>query len=256
MKSAQTAPASITVTPFVVRSMSGERIEQPAATLPENIWTEVAFTIPDLGGGQAHEIGWRISAEMQDSPWAWGKVFIDSITVCGAADYTIDCACQRTEFGEPTPFSSNDAESSLENGVLTISGDGPCQAFTGNYYAADSFIEADMDSENGACLLLRGQGTRRYYALGFTSADSVAIVRRDGGVRTELAASEYRRSSGRCRMRAEAKGANLSLCIDGAPVLTASDDRFSYGMVGVCHESAGVSRWSDFHIRFDTDTDD
>ena len=248
-RSLQTAPASITVTPFVVRASDGKKIELPSVILPEGEWTEVVFRIPDLGGDLAHELGWRLLTELHEPPWAWGKVFVDSITVDGAADFTIEAACQRMEFGEPTPFSTNDAEPSLEDGMLTLISDGACQAFTGNYYAADTVIEADIDADSGACLLLRGQGTRRYYALGFISQDRVAIVRRENGKRTLLADAPYAFASG-CRMRAEARGSDLYLCIDGKTVLAASDDHFRYGMMGVCHESAGVSRWKGFRIRF------
>ena len=252
LRSVQTAPATVTVTPFVVCAMSGERYELPSTTLPEGDWTETAFIIPELGGDQAREIGWRIASELHEPPWAWGKLFVDSITVDGAADFTVRTAVQRMEFGEPTPFSTADAQASLADGMLTLTSDGRCQAFTGNYYAADTVIEADVTAECGACLLLRGQGTRRYYALGFTAPDRIAIVRYENGERTELASSEHRRSDRTCRLRAEARGSGLSLCVDGRTLLAAVDDRLRYGMMGVCHESAGVSRWSGFRICFDT----
>jgi len=70
----------------------------------------------------------------------------------------------------------------------------------------------------------------------------------------ELAAAAFSREPGRrYRLRAEARGRELTLSVDGAPVLSASDDRLACGMAGVCHESGGTSRWSDFRIRFDTD---
>ena len=252
LKSRQTAPAAVWVTPFITLAMGGERIE-PAApvVLPEGEWTELGFTVPDLGGDQAHEIGWRFDTELKEPPWAWGKVFIDRVTVDGPGDYTIDTAKQRMEFGEPTPFSTNDAAAKLEAGALVLAGEGPCQAFTGNYYAGDASMEADVAAEGSACLLLRGQGTRRYYALGFSGPDRIAIARWEGGRRAELAGAGFRREPGRTfRLRAEAKGSRLRLWVDGELLLFAEDDRFSWGMAGVCQESGGVSRWSNFHVRF------
>ncbi len=254
LKSVQTAPAAVSVTPFIKTAMRGERIEPvPAAVLPEGEWTELSFLVPDLGGDQAHTLGFRFALDTLDPPWAWGKVFIDRITVDGPGDYTIDTALQRMEFGEPTPFSTNDAAATLADGELVLTSDGPCQAFTGNYFARETVVEADVRSDGSAGLLLRAQGTRRYYFLGFSGPERVSIVRWDSGDRTELASAEVRRDPGSAhRLRAEARGSELRLYVDGAPVLSASDDRFAYGMVGVGHEDGAVSRWSGFHIRFDT----
>ena len=161
LKSVQTAPAAVWVTPFLTLASGGERIEPaPSVILPEGEWTELRFTVPPLGGDQLHMVGWRFGTRPEEPPWAWGKVFIDRITADGPGDYTIDMGKQRMEFGEPTPFSTNDAAAGLEDGSLLLAGSGPCQAFTGNYYAGDSSIEAEVTAKDSACLLLRGQGTR------------------------------------------------------------------------------------------------
>ncbi len=254
LKSEQIAPADAVVTPFVTRAMAGDRIELPPVSLPEGVWTEAAFRVPDLGGDQAHEIGWRFDLTLREPPWAWGKVFIDGITVEGPMEYTIDTALQRVEFGEPTPFSSNDGRASLIDGALVLESEGPAQVFTGNYYARHTVLEADVISDGPACLLLRGQGTRRYYALGFDGADTAVIARWEAGERTVLASGRFVRTPGRTYgLRAEAEGERLTLRVDGVPVLSAADDRFAFGMAGVCHEGGGVSRWRDFRIAADTE---
>nr|WP_325186066.1 ADP-ribosylglycohydrolase family protein [uncultured Oscillibacter sp.] len=255
MRSCQTAPAAITVTPYVTRAMAGDRIDLCAAVLPEGEWTEIAFSVPDLGGDQAHDIGWKIEIAPVEPPWACGKVYVDDITVSGPMDYTIDPAVQRMEFGQPTPFSVNDGEAFLAEGALRVSTRGDGQVFTGNYYACGASVEAGVTVLAGtsAGLLLRGQGCRRYYALGFSGENRISIDRWDGGQRTELAAAPFSWERGRpCRLAAEARGETLTLRVDGELVLTARDGRFSYGMAGVCHGAAGESVWTDFHIRADT----
>jgi hypothetical protein len=253
LRSVQTAPAAVRVTPFLTRAMTGDRVDLPADILPEGAWTELTFVIPELEGDAVHELGWRFDLELREPPWAWGKVFIDRITVSGPADYTVDTGKQRMEFAEPFPFSSNGGEAAYEDGALALSSQGPAQAFTGNYYARKTVLEATLLAGDG-CLLLRGQGTRRYYALGFGGPDKAVIARWDGGTRTELAAAPFTRTPGKAvRLRGEADGDRLSLSVDGVPVLTASDSRFACGMAGVCHEAAGDSRWTDFHIAADTE---
>lgn len=250
MRSAQTAPASVTVTPFLTTAFDGKRIGLAPITLREGDWTCVNFTVPDLGGKIPHNVGWRVEVAPDEPPWVFGKVYIDDIAVTGDMDYAIDPAAQRMEFGQPSPFSVNEGDAVLDGGTLRFSTDGPGQMFTGNYYARDTAIEAVGDPGGSGCLLLRGQGCRRYYALGFSAPGRVNIARWDAGRRTELAAAEYARAPGLpCRMRAEARGDRLSLSIDGAEVLSAEDGRFSYGMLGLCHEGAGSSTWTGFHLR-------
>ena len=245
----------VTVTPFVTKAMSGERIDLPPAILPEGEWSCVAFTVPELQGDQAHDVGWRITLDPADPPWAFGKVYIDDIRVAGTMDYTIDMSIQRMEFGEPTPFSSNDGEADIADGTLRFRTKADGQAFTGNYYARTAAVEADVTPVAGASagLLLRGQGCRRYYELGFSGENRVSVARRENGSRTELASAVFPWSSGKTyRLGAKAEGDRLSLSVDGKTVLEARDGRFAYGMVGVCHASGGESRWSGFHIHADT----
>ena len=252
MKSCQTVPAAITVTPYVTRAMSGERMDLPAVRLPEGEWDRIAFTVPDLKGDQAHEIGWRIVIAPDDPPWAYGKVYIDGITVSGPMDYTIDMGIQRMEFGQPTPFSVNDGEAAPVDGTLRFSTAAEGQVFTGNYYAGSTAVEAEVVVPAGisAGLLLRGQGCRRYYELGLSGENRVSIARWESGQRTELAAGEFPWENGKAyRLAAEAEGETLTLRIGEETVLTARDGRFSYGMVGVCHCAEGESIWKNFHIR-------
>jgi len=252
------APAVIRIIPFVTLAMSGRRIDLPAAVLPAEQWTPVTFTVPDLAGDEAHEIGWRVEVTPTEDVWAWNKVYLDDITVTGPMDYTIDPAIQRMEFRQATPFSFNDCQCSLRDGKLWVTA-GPenaaGQGFTGNYYLRGCTIQAEMQPREGAGagLILRGQGCRRYYALGFDGKDRVSVVRCDAGQTTELAAADFPWVPGHAyTLAASAEGDALSLCVDGKKVLEAADSRFAYGMVGLCQRGPGASVWSGFRITGDT----
>jgi len=249
MKSQQEAPAAITVTPFIATA-GGQRMELPSTVLPEGTWHEITFTVPGLGGDQAHNVGWKIEIMPETPPWTLGRVFFDDITVTGPVDYTIDMAVQKKEFGEVTPFSCNELTPSLNGGALVLETDNGGQAFTGNYYARNSSIEADITPLAGdSCLLLlRAQGTRRFYALGLQGTQAV-ITRFDSGTWTQLAAAPYNWDCGKTfRLRAEAEGEILRLWINEALVLEAQDTHFLYGMAGICHTAAAHSQWANFHI--------
>ena len=232
--------------------MRGTRMDLAPVVLPEGEWTHVKFTVPPLEGDEAHEVGWRIDIHPADPPWAYGKVYVDDLTVTGVMDYTIDTSVQKTEFGQPTPFSVNDGETELRDGALFFKTAADGQMFSGNYYAGDISVEADAAVLGGdsAGLLLRGQGCRRYYFLGFSGENRVCIARWDSGERTELASAAFPWKHGTVyHMAAEAVGDTLSLQIDGTRLLEVRDGRFACGMFGPAHDAAAESRWQNFRIR-------
>ena len=256
MRSEQIAPAAVTVTPFVRRAMTGERVCVPAAVLPEREWTEIAFTVPDLGGDAVHDVGWTIAVQPDVAPWVMGRVYVDEITVTGAMDYTVDFSLQREEFSQLTPFSFNDCAGKREADAMRLTAEAlpymsGAQAYTGNYYLRDTAVAASVSVESGGSglVLLHGQGTRRYYALGFSAPGECAALRYEDGTVIKLAAVPFAWQPGReYALRAEAKGDTLTLSVDGTPVLEAHDGRYSYGMPGLGFTGAGTALWRNLHI--------
>lgn len=256
MRSEQIAPAAVTVTPFVRRAMTGERVCVPAAVLPEGEWTEIAFTVPDLGGDAVHDVGWTIAVQPDVAPWVMGRVYVDEITVTGAMDYTVDFSLQREEFSQLTPFSFNDCAGKREADAMRLTAEAlpymsGAQAYTGNYYLRDTAVAASVSVESGGSglVLLHGQGTRRYYALGFSAPGECAALRYEDGTVIKLAAVPFAWQPGReYALRAEAKGDTLTLSVDGTPVLEAHDGRYSYGMPGLGFTGAGTALWRNLHI--------
>ena len=256
MRSEQIAPAAVTVTPFVLRAMTGERVCRPAAVLPEREWTEIAFTVPELGGDAVHDVGWTIAVQPDVAPWVMGRVYVDEITVTGTMDYTVDFSLQREEFSQLTPFSFNDCAGKREADAMRLTAEAlpymsGAQAYTGNYYLRDTAAAASVTVESGGSglVLLRGQGTRRYYALGFSAPGECAVLRYEDGTVIKLAAVPFAWQPGReYALRAEAKCDTLTLSVDGTPVLEAHDGRYSYGMPGLGFTGAGTALWRNLHI--------
>ena len=256
MRSEQIAPAAVTVTPFVRRAMTGERVCMPAAVLPEREWTEIAFTVPELCGDAVHDVGWTIAVQPDVAPWVMGRVYVDEITVTGAMDYTVDFSLQREEFSQLTPFSFNDCAGKREADAMRLTAEAlpymsGAQAYTGNYYLRDTAVAASVTVETGGSglVLLHGQGTRRYYALGFSAPGECAALRYEDGTVIKLAAVPFAWKPGReYALRAEAKGELLTLFVNGTPVLEAHDGRYSYGMPGLGFTGAGTALWRNLHI--------
>ncbi len=257
MRFEPTAPGNLTVTPFVTCAMSGSRIDLPGVCLSQEKWQEVVFIVPDLNGDEVHDIGWHIALTLQEPPWAFDRLLIDDISVTGKMDYTIDLTRQREEFAQITPFSFNESSGMLEGDTLRFSVPelefaAGGQAFTGNYYMRDTEMRAEVTIDEGesAMLLLRAQGTRRYYALGFLQHGEAAIVRYDSGTKTVLCRAGCDWEQGKqYRLTASAKGDELELAIEGATILTMKDSRLGYGMAGLGADSPSVSRWRGIRIK-------
>ena len=242
--------------PNTGRAMTGERVCMPAAVLPEREWTEIAFTVPELCGDAVHDVGWTIAVQPDVAPWVMGRVYVDEITVTGAMDYTVDFSLQREEFSQLTPFSFNDCAGKREADAMRLTAEAlpymsGAQAYTGNYYLRDTAVAASVTVESGGSglVLLHGQGTRRYYALGFSAPGECAALRYEDGTVIKLAAVPFAWQLGReYALRAEAKGDTLTLSVDGTPVLEAHDGRYSYGMPGLGFTGAGTALWRNLHI--------
>lgn len=256
MKSKQIAAAAVTVTPFVRRAMTGETVYMDAVTLPEGEWKEIVFTVPDIGGDAVHDVGWTIATKPHLDPWVMGRVYVDEITVTGAMDYCVDFSLQREEFSQLTPFSFNDCVGRKKGDAMSLVAEalpymGGAQAFTGNYYMRYTAVTSSVTVERGesALLILRGQGTRRYYGLGFSAPGECAVLIYEDGKVTKLSAAPFDWQKGReYTLKAEAKGETLTLSVDGKPVFEVCDNRYSYGMPGLGMTGAGETLWSNFHI--------
>ena len=125
------------------------------------------------------------------------------------------------------------------------------QAFTGNYYLRDVCVDTQVVVKEGSSVLvlLRGQGTRRYYALGLCREDRFAILRYENGERTELASGKFIWECGRpYQLSARAKGTELTLSVDGRTFLTAEDDHLTYGMAGLGTDGPGTVICGGFHV--------
>ena len=228
-----------------------------AEKAPAGEWIDVTFVVPDLSGDQVHDVGWQFTVTPDGDPWVMSFVEIDEIRVYGPASYTIDFGLQREEFGQITPFSLSDCEGLPEAGgrlCLTVKDEPTAagsQAFTGNYYMEDVSVSVPAVIKEGesAMLLLRGQGTRRYYALGLAGKNKAKILRYWNGRKDVLGEAAFSWERGReYILRAEVSGEKLTLWIDGEEVLSVTDGTIDYGMAGLGMAGPGVTSWGTVRI--------
>ncbi|MCZ4348140.1 ADP-ribosylglycohydrolase family protein [Devosia neptuniae] len=227
------------VAPYVRSTMSGEIVETGAWIQPEaGKWTRMEFIVPELGGEAADEVGMWI--EYFGRKKFLGKLYMANFEVSGAGSTVITPANEAEEWEAITRFTWNRGYWKIEDGRICGLTSTDADIWTGHLYARDLTMTADLRPESGTSHLVtvRVQGTARFYALGFKDGKAV-ILKEDFGT-TVLAQCDYPVSFGQSyALEARVVGDNISLSIDGKPVLEASDAAFDYGQCGVRLDAAG-----------------
>lgn len=242
---------AIHIKPYIRTAMRKEFKYLEEIPLNKDGWNRIEFTVPDTDGDQLAELGFVIFTPPETKSRVFGRLFLDDFTVSGDADYTVDMSIQACEFAQITPFSLNQCRGELKDGKLFAASEKECQVFTGNYYAKDIIVEADILSLAGAHkgLILRGMGAECGYLLGFGGSGEAEICRMNYG-RKVLAKAAFDWSQGTTyRLTAVAKGPELTLSIDGNEILRTEDSTFGYGMTGYYQEEPGSFMSSKLRVR-------
>ena len=218
--------------------------------LVQGEWVDVSFTIPDTRGDQVDEVGVVLEGYSPASSKTLGLVYLDEFSISGPARYTISIAKQKKNFAAITPFSMDHGAWDLYGGTLNLMNQGPAFAYTGNYYARDYVCSAPVTPHlgNSHLLLCRAQGTQRWYAAGLDTEGRAVILKNDFGV-TALAQCEFPWEQEKTfQMELRCSGPELTLSIDGKPVLSARDGDFSFGMFGCGSCGTGRTSFGDFNF--------
>lgn len=224
----------LTLTSYVRNTHTKEEVRLNTVTPASGGWTEVEFVIPDTDGAVIDEIGWILESASPLTDRAIGSLYLGRFRVSGAADYTIDFAKQYKEFGSVTPFAQHRGKWELQGGALHCVTDGDCSAYSGNYYAKKTVVEATIRPIAGDshCMIARAQGIMRHYLAGFDGAGTVSLIRQNfGHERLASAAFDWRHGE-EYRFKLTADGERMTLMINGANVLECKDDAFAGGMFG------------------------
>lgn len=241
---------SIFVSPYF-RTVSDQKIHTHGfIKIKPGQWQTISCTIEDTQGDMIDEIGIVVEGDTPTTVKTLGKLYLDEFRVFGKADYSIDLAKQKKELATVTPFAVNHGAWEIENGRLGLMCCEESLAYTGNYYAKDIRIQAEIELENGdfPVLLLRARGAKQSYMAGFQGGN-VCIWRQDFGLE-ELARAPFPVEYGRAyQLTFQAVGDTLSVDVDGANVLQVQDSTFTSGMVGLGACSMGRTFFGKLHIQ-------
>lgn len=241
---------SIFVSPYF-RTVSDQKIHTHGfIKIKPGQWQTISCTIEDTQGDMVDEIGIVVEGDTPTTVKTLGKLYLDEFRVFGKADYSIDLAKQKKELATVTPFAVNHGAWEIENDRLGLMCCEESLAYTGNYYAKDIRIQAEVELENGdfPVLLLRARGAKQSYMAGFRDGN-VCIWRQDFGLE-ELARAPFPVEYGRTyQLTFQAVGDTLSVDVDGVNVLQVQDSIFTSGMVGLGACSMGRTFFGKLHIQ-------
>ncbi|WP_054950357.1 ADP-ribosylglycohydrolase family protein [Numidum massiliense] len=242
----------IILTPYVRDTYTQEDLTSESITLQNKAWQKITFTIPDTDGAVIDEIGYIIQSPSPLTNRALGCLYIDNFHVFGNADYTIDFSKQFEEFKCITPFAHNLGEWSLTGDYMTcVAPKEGCSAYSGNYYAQDASIAANVQPISGEshCLIFRALGIKRHYLVGFDGPGRVSLIKNDFGYERLLTVPFAWEHGKNYYFHIECRGSRFVFSINGQVVLECEDDRFEYGMFGFGCLAEGETNIRHFHIR-------
>ncbi|URN92987.1 MAG: ADP-ribosylglycohydrolase family protein [Candidatus Pristimantibacillus lignocellulolyticus] len=238
------------VAPYVRLASSKKELLQGYVKLVGEQWIELEFTIPDSKGDLIDEVGIVFEAYTPKKPKSLGRIFIDEFRIFGKANYAIDFAKQRVDFGCITPFAHNHGAWRIEDGAMHLMTAEPSEAYTGAYFAKDYKVSMVLNAQSGQSHLVavRAQGAMRGYHVGFDGEGQVSLYVNDFGHK-KLASAEFTWSHNQdYHFDVTVNGNLISLSIGGTVVLQHEDDTFSYGMYGVSTNTAARTSYRDIRV--------
>lgn len=239
--------------PYVRTCFDQKELVQGYVQLVQGKWTEVSFTIPDTEGDQVDEVGIVLEGYSPAASKTFGLVYLDEFTISGPACYTISIAKQRRNFAAITPFSMDHGAWEQYGGTLNLMCQEPAFAYTGNYYAKDYVCAASVTPHTGESHLLvcRAQGTQRWYSAGLGEQGQLVILKNNFGISRLAQCSFPWRQEQAYDLELRCIGEELTLSVNGKPMLSARDKDFRFGMFGC--GSCGMSRMSFGDFSFQED---
>ncbi|MTH53694.1 ADP-ribosylglycohydrolase family protein [Bacillus mangrovi] len=240
----------ILLTPYVRDTFSKEAIKLAPVAIENQAGSIAEFTIPDLNGSFADEIGFELTSHSPSYNRAFGRLLIKEFQIFGPSAYSIDFRKQAAEFQSVTPFSHHKGKWRLQEDCLLSESAGEASSYTGNYYERDYTFSAEVTPLEGEShlLLFRGQGTQRHYMAGFNGEGKVSIFIRDFGLRhLQTAKYEWQHHTA-YEFKAVCIGEEIAFSINGEKVLTAADPAFTHGMYGFASLSGGKTKYRE--VRF------
>lgn len=206
---------------------------------------EMAYTIPALHNALLAKVGLVLKNTGQ--PWS-GSFTLNWLDWGGMAHFSTDFGLERAEFGAISQWTYLRGYWRLENGTYHGSGAGINESYSGDIDWTDYRLDVQLTPLLGDrhFALVRVQGARRSYAVGFAPDGRLIIYKNQGGYR-QVAETPFVWQHGQSyRLGVTAAGNRLQVVVDDVPLLSWADEDVPY-----LHGQIGLSNFSGCHTRFE-----
>lgn len=208
--------------------------------LADDEWHELTLNIPGGQSGYISEVGVVLTLTSGGFERKDLSVYIDDLKISGNPDYIVNYAENGEDLWhglhrEINQFSRFKGLVFLENEKLHLTCSDRGEIYSGHHNWTNYKITTDLTPQmgNNHFVLGRVQGACRAYYLGFNGEGKVAILKNHYGHKV-IAEAEYEWQMNKTyEFEVTCDGDELSLTIDGTPILSAQDSEYSTGGFGM-----------------------
>ncbi|WP_432665570.1 ADP-ribosylglycohydrolase family protein [Wukongibacter baidiensis] len=242
----------IGIATYVRDTVTKEDLKAGYQILQNNKWNDIEFEIPDTNGHMIDEVGIVIESFTRQKNKNLGRIIIDKFRVEGKGIYSIDFKNECIEFGCVTPFVHNRGAWTIEGGIMQGMSIDSAEAYTGNYYAKDVHIVANINPQFGFShnLAFRVKGTMMGYHIGFDGENRVSLIKNDHGLKRLLTVKYNWEINKNYEFELIAKGNRFIFKINDEDVIEYidNDKYFEYGMFGFSKYDMGRTHYGKIFV--------
>ncbi|MGI6115547.1 ADP-ribosylglycohydrolase family protein [Luoshenia tenuis] len=242
--------------PYVRDGRTGEVVTGQWVVLDQPRWYELSLQIP-AGSGLIGQAGVILCGRGKGFESSSLTVYVDDLYFDGTPAYTVDFAQENIEVWngalhqEISQFTRLKGVAYLEGDCLGVSCNDFGAVYTGGDFE-DYSCSATLEPVIGQWHLLnfRVQGAIRSYAAGFAPDGRLVLMKNQNGYRILCSCPFPWEHAKRYRLSVSARGAALSLAVDGEVLLAYEDEDAPYlrGAVGLCVLEGSHCRYRDLEV--------
>lgn len=252
----QTHGEAVSLIPYAKETYSGKVYEgKPVIVNGSEEDIQIRWSLPDTDGGIFEEVGLRFTSLSAAKVYDSGTLYLKEYHLSGKADYTLDPALSRIEFGSVLPFSHNHGAWTLADGKIEVMSLGHAEAVTGNYFAGNQRFDVKVTPLSGGSHLIgiRIQGARRgiYAGLGIREGKKVILIgKNDRGIWHDLNTKAYDWHDGtEYDISLTAEEDHFTLAVNGESIAVTDPEACTRGMVGLARYESGRTAFGTMHIK-------
>ncbi len=236
---------------YVRDTVTKEDLKSGYQMLRNNKWHDIEFEVPDTNGHMVDEVGIIIESFTRQKNKNLGRIIIDQFKIEGKSRYSIDFKNESIEFGCVTPFVHNKGAWTIENGIMQGMSIDSAETYTGNYYAKNIHIVANINPQFGYShnLAFRVKGAMMGYHVGFDGENKVSLIKNDHGLKRLLTVKYDWKLNRNYEFELIAQKNRFIFKINDEDIMEYIDDKyFEYGMFGFSKYDMGRTYYGKIFI--------